>query len=83
MAKQKQIKETKATCKACGNVWFYGKQDKAKERDAKMHNASKGLMCCGGCAPALLIKDKEVPELDKCPKCQSRAVSEEDIVHNV
>lgn len=79
----KQIKETKCTCSACGNVWFYGKAEERENNANTLHNAGKAMMCCGGCFPSLLIKDKEVKNLNKCPKCSSSAVTKEIVVHNV
>lgn len=81
--KTKEIKETKCTCEACSNVWFYGKEDEKERKMNQIHNASKAMMCCGGCLPALLIKEKGVIDLDKCPKCGSRAVKKEVVTHNV
>lgn len=80
---KKEITETKCTCEACGNTWFYGKSDETIEKNKKLANASKALMCCSGCWPALLIKDKELIDLGKCPKCGSRAVKKETVTHHV
>lgn len=78
-----KIKETKCTCTACGNMWFYGKQEILENTGNTMSNCGKSMMCCSGCFPALLIKDKEVKNLNKCPKCGSKAIKKETIVHNV
>lgn len=48
-----------------------------------LSNVSKAMMCCSGCFPALLIQDKKVIDLNKCPKCGSIAVKKEIIIHNV
>lgn len=78
-----QVTETKVTCKACGKVWYYGKQETGQNRSSAMQNCGKIGMCCS-CSPlALLIPDKEIKELDKCPKCGSRAIKKETITHNV
>jgi len=79
----KQIKETKCICSACGNVWFYGKEEITEARSNNLHNAGKAMMCCGGCFPAMLIRDKNKINLNKCPKCGSKAVKKEIVVHNV
>lgn len=79
----KEIKETKCTCEACQNIWFYGKVDEREAFLNKMSNVGKSMSCCGGCAPALLIKDKEIKDLNRCPKCGSRAVKKEIITHHV
>jgi len=81
--KPKEIQETKCTCQACGNVWFYGKTEKRDQDLNAMSNAGKGLMCCSGCTPALLIPDKKIIDLNKCPKCNSKAVKKEAVTHHV
>lgn len=74
-----KIKETKATCKACGHVWYYGKADAVKNFGEKMQDAGKGMMCCGGCLPKSNIKDI----VSKCPQCGSGAIEREQIEHEV
>lgn len=81
--KLKEIKETKCTCSACGNVWFYGKEEVMAGTANSLANCGKTMMCCSGCAPALLVKDKDVKNLNKCPKCGSKAVNKEVVVHNI
>ncbi|MFZ2226488.1 MAG: zinc ribbon domain-containing protein [Candidatus Moraniibacteriota bacterium] len=81
--KLKEIKETRCTCNACGNTWFYGKQEVLESTGNVMSNCGKSMMCCGGCFPALLIADKKVTNFDKCPKCGSKAVNKEKVIHNV
>ena len=85
MAKQvpKQIRETKCTCSACGNIWFYGKEEALEQTGAAMSNLGKSMMCCGGCLPAVLVPDKKVVDLTKCPKCGSKAVKKEQVIHEV
>jgi predicted RNA-binding Zn-ribbon protein involved in translation (DUF1610 family) len=78
-----QIRETKCECKACGNVWFYGKQEEWVNAGSQLHNIGKEMMCCTGCAPATLIPDQKVTDFDKCPKCGSRAITKSIVVHNV
>jgi hypothetical protein len=80
----KQIKETKCTCAACGNVWYYGKQEMLDFTSASLQNEGKAMACCcSGCLPALFIPDKKAVDPSKCPKCGSRAVHKEDVIHNV
>jgi hypothetical protein len=79
----KTIKETRCTCNSCGNVWHYGKQEALESAGAAMSNAGKGMMCCTGCAPAALIPDKKVADLNKCPECGSKNIRKEQIVHEV
>lgn len=82
-ADMKEIKETKCTCEACKNVWFYGKTEERENAMNALSNAGKAMMCCGGCFPSLLIKDKEVRDFSKCPKCGSKAVKKEIVTHQV
>lgn len=80
---KKKIMETKCTCESCGNIWFYGKQEVTERNAAAMHNVGKALTCCSGCLPAVFIPDKKVIDLDKCPKCGSRAIIKENVTHEV
>jgi len=79
----KKIKETKCNCNACGHNWFYGKQEVLESTGAAMGNVGKSMMCCGGCLPAVLIPDKKVTDLNKCPKCGSKAIKKVVITHHV
>lgn len=78
-----EVCETRCTCSACGNVWYYGKEEVQKNNAAKMNQVGKAMMCCGGCFPALLIPNQEVVDLDKCSKCGSKAVRKEIVTHHV
>jgi len=81
--KVRQITETKATCKACGNTWFYGKSDSLEQMGAASSNCGKSMMCCT-CSPcAMFIPNQKVTDLNKCPKCNSRAVNREKVTHDV
>ncbi len=81
--KTRQITETKATCNACGNIWFYGKSDSLEQVGNASSNCGKSMMCCT-CSPcALFIPDKKISNLNKCPKCGSRAVNREKVTHDV
>ena len=79
----KQIKETRVTCQSCGNTYHYGKTDSVEDFGNALSNCGKQMSCCTGCAPAIFIKDKPVRDLNKCPKCGSRAVKKEIITHTV
>lgn len=90
---KKKIQETKCTCKACGNVWYYGKEDVTAQKGENiencgnaMSNCGKSMMCCSGCLPAIFIPDKEikdVQDLDRCDQCGSKVVEKEKVVHHV
>jgi hypothetical protein len=77
------IKETRATCTVCGNVWHYGKEEALQAAGAALQNAGSAMMCCGGCFPAALIPNQQVVDLTKCPKCGSKAVTTEKVEHEV
>jgi len=78
------IKEIKATCLACGNIWYFGKTEESLAAAADMQNLGKSLMCCGGCWPAVFIPDaKKTIDPNKCPKCNSQAIKKEEVVHEV
>jgi DNA-directed RNA polymerase subunit M/transcription elongation factor TFIIS len=79
----KEIRETKCTCTVCGNVWHYGKEEEARNTVAKMNQTGKAMMCCGGCLPALFIPNQQIVDLNKCPKCGSKAVKKEVVIHHV
>ncbi len=79
----KKIKETRVICKACGNVWHYGKVEELESAGAALQNVGKSMMCCSGCAPAALLPTQTVVDLDKCQKCGSRAVTKEVVEHEV
>ncbi|HHT9138412.1 MAG TPA: hypothetical protein ACFYEK_14360 [Candidatus Wunengus sp. YC60] len=88
----KGIKETRCTCQACGNVWYYGKGEYLQNigqnmiNSANRHgNAANDLLCCSGCWPAAFLpKNQEVPvkDLNKCPKCNSSAINKEEVIHD-
>lgn len=50
---KKIFKEIKCTCQACGNIWFYGKQEvkeisvqKLENCGNAMNNAGADMLCC-------------------------------------
>ncbi len=79
----KKIKETQCTCSVCGHTWFYGKQEVLEQTSATMENLGKSMACCTGCLPAIFIPDKKVIDLNKCPKCGSKAIKKEEVIHEV
>lgn len=86
--KPKTIRETKVTCKACGNIWHYNSWDAfgnaVDHWDAGTNELNKSCCCCLFFPLgifAFLAPKKQVKELDRCPKCQSRAVTKEIIEH--
>lgn len=79
----KTIQETKCTCTACGNVWYFGKQEAVEQAGNAMQDVGKSMMCCGGCIPAAFLPNKKVIDLKQCPKCHSKAVNCEVVKHEV
>lgn len=87
----KTIYETKATCKACGNVWHFGKsntpvaggtcgQPQSQNTGCGSPPQKKQSSCCGGGT------QKPAPtaqEGDRCPKCGSAAVEKEIMKYEV
>lgn len=93
-AATRTITETKTTCLACGNTWYWRKSDFQMIQSGQqiqncgrfMHNCGASLMCCSGCFPAAFIPRqelKEVIDLGRCPKCGSTAIKNEQVVHDV
>lgn len=79
----KRLNETRVTCLSCGNVWHYGKTEVLENMSGAFSNLGKSMMCCSGCTPSLLIPDKKVTDLNKCPKCGSRAIKKEVVTHEL
>jgi hypothetical protein len=78
-----KVSETRCTCQACGNIWHYGKTEQLEAIGNAMQQVGKAGMCCTGCFPAALIPDKKVVDLNKCPKCGSKAIKREKITYDV
>jgi len=68
----KTISELKYTCNVCGKVWHVSTADHLAE-------LGKASLCCGGCIPA----GATMKELDRCPECKSRNVSQERVEYEV
>ena len=89
----RKLKETKCTCQVCGNIWHYGKGEYLQNKGQRMinsanqsSNCSSDLLCCSGCWPAAFLpKAQQVPvkDLTKCPKCNSSAITREEVIHGV
>ena len=79
----RKIRENKCTCKVCGKVWHYGKNEKMQQVGNAMQNAGKSAMCCSGCAPAALIQDKKITDFSRCPECGSHNVTCEAVEYEI
>lgn len=79
---KKMITETKCTCSACGNVFYYGKIDKYGQGCLM---AEKN--CVAGSCPCFLplafLGNEQFKDFNKCPKCGSKAIKKEQITHEV
>lgn len=80
---KKQVQETRCTCSACGNVWYYGKREVFHNAGNLLSNATKDLYACSCCFPLFFLQGKEVTDVNKCPNCGSRAIQKEQITHDV
>ena len=74
------VKEVRATCQSCDHVWHYLPGQGMKQAGEAMQRAGCALMTCG---VASLFMKKPENLVSQCPKCGSRAVKSEDVVHNV
>ncbi|MBM2820918.1 MAG: hypothetical protein HW405_678 [Candidatus Berkelbacteria bacterium] len=86
----KELKEIKNTCQGCGHTWFYDRSDQLKNFGEKMDVVSDDLVktsCCCLFFPlgflTFLIPKKKVIDLNRCPKCGSKAIKKETVTHNI
>lgn len=90
----RKITETKCTCQACGNVWYYGGLGDRMQNIGKLQmesadtigDGANALACCSGCVPAGFIPSSSkapVRDLHQCQKCNSRAITREKVTHEV
>lgn len=78
------ITETRATCMACGDVWFYGKE----EEDQVRREGGQFLLetaCClpMACCSPTLHRPESTATLTICPKCNSSAIQRDKVTHYV
>lgn len=76
----KKISETRCTCNSCQNVWHYGMKDVLSNLGAASDNCGNTASPCGCCGGA---SKQKIVDLDKCPKCGSRNIKKEKVVHEV
>jgi hypothetical protein len=78
----KTISETKCTCTACGEVWYFGKREAQQNALNATSNLGQDLSCCS--CPCLFFWPRTpVKNLLQCPRCKSLAVSTEVVSHVV
>lgn len=82
---KKQIEETRCTCNACGKVWFFGKIDHSRNQVKELYNMCKigTAHTCPCCYPLNFFEGRNVVDLEKCPNCGSKAISKEQVIHEV
>ncbi len=81
-AKTREVKETKCTCQACGNVWFYGSKEAFDAKMASVDKFNKTMLKVGTGGIAWLFPDNNNPDkINKCPKCNSSAIKKESVTH--
>ncbi len=73
------VKEVRATCQSCQHVWHYLPGQKMQQAGETMQRAGCAIMTCG----LATLFMKKPTDLGQCPKCGSRAVKAEDVVHEV
>ena len=87
MQQKKRVWEIKCTCRSCGNIWFYGKQE-VKESEQADVNAYLERGCFPpGCLSTLTSPNEKVNEkvisFGNCPKCGSGDITKEVETHEV
>ncbi|MDO8537697.1 MAG: hypothetical protein Q7S21_02330 [archaeon] len=70
--KDSTISETKCTCRACGNVWHYRKNEELSKRAQKS---------CSNCGFKSYAGGQDLTE--NCPKCNSKNFSCEDVKYEI
>jgi hypothetical protein len=64
----KRVTEVKATCSACGNVWFYSPGDRAIEFGRKLKRVGAEIAAT---------------RTTRCPECGSKAIALDAVTHQV
>jgi len=76
------MKETKCTCQACGNIWYYGKKEAVEAKLTGLNKFGDTLIRIGHGGIAWLIPESGKKDIvNKCPKCNSSAIAKEQIMH--
>jgi hypothetical protein len=77
------MEETKCTCKACGNIWYYGKKEAIEAKLSGLNKFGDTLIRIGQGGMAWLIPENKKDLVNKCPRCNSSAIAKEQITHEV
>lgn len=76
------MKETKCTCQACGNIWYYGRKEAVEAKMAGLNKFGDTLLRIGQGGLAWLIPENNKQDItNKCPKCNSGAITKEEVNH--
>jgi DNA-directed RNA polymerase subunit RPC12/RpoP len=67
-------RETKVTCQACGHVWHYNSRD-------VMNNLTDAMADLN--SVKVFGQKSNSNDLNRCPKCGSRAITEEKVTYKV
>ena len=78
-----QIKEFRCTCMACRKTWYYGYEEMLMADASDKIEAGKACLCCSGCLPILAVPKIQTVDVTKCPRCGSRAIKKETVIHEV
>ena len=75
-----RVKEVKAVCHACGNVWYYKPGERLGELGKKMQRFGANMQTLGS---ADLFMRKAESLTTRCPKCNSGAISRETVINEI
>lgn len=80
--RMKKVVETRCTCLSCGHVWHYGGQEVTQNVANAMENLGNACTfpCC--CLTSFMPQ-RPVTDLNKCPKCGSKATECEKVEHDI
>jgi len=79
----RKIQETKCTCQGCGKIWYYGKSEVLDDFAARTRNLGKTVSACSCCCWPMSFMSREKTGLNECPNCGSKAVSKEQVIHEI
>lgn len=78
------LKEIRCTCKSCGKIWYYTNKDIAHEGLKSFNNFSKDFyQSCDCCILGAMMPRDKIRDLKRCPSCESKNVSFEEVAHKV
>lgn len=74
------VRETQGTCSVCKHNWYFNMADILREKGKRMKDTGKDLLALGF-LPLALIPNEQIRDLERCPKCGSRAVTLRDVIN--